>query len=86
MFPARGRHGETGMDQRLLVVHRNHRGCTLFDRGRPLAWYPDLAPALAMAQLLAEASALRDGPPARVELRSFGRPSRQLPVHAGQAG
>jgi len=61
------------MDQRLLVVLRDHRGCTLLDGGTPLAWYPAVTQALAMAQLLADATALRDGAPARVELRSYGR-------------
>lgn len=62
------------MKQRLLVVRKDHRGCTLLDGGRPLAWYPSVAPALELAQLLADASALRDGPPARVELRSYRQP------------
>ena len=56
------------MEQRLLVVRKDRRGCTLLDDGRPLAWYPSLAPALELARTLAEASALRDGPPARVEV------------------
>ena len=58
------------MDQRLLVVRREHGGGTLLDCGRPLAWYPSVAAALAVAATLADASALRGGQPARVELRA----------------
>ena len=64
------------MDQRLLVVRREHRGCTLFDCGRPLAWYPSITAALALARTLADASALRGGPPAQVELRTPWRDPR----------
>ena len=71
------------MDQRLLVVHRSHHGCTLSDSGRLLAWYPALAPALAMAPLLAEASALRDGPPARVEVHRRGHTPREPATLSG---
>ena len=48
------------------------------DGGKPLAWYPHLAPALEMARLLADASALRDGPPAHIELRVHGRPPQRI--------
>ncbi|WP_024868254.1 hypothetical protein [Pseudoxanthomonas suwonensis] len=66
------------MDQRQLVVRRDLRGCTLLDGGRPLAWYPQLGQALAMARLLAEANALRFGAPARVELCECGQAPRHL--------
>lgn len=66
------------MDPRLLVVNRSHHGCMLMDGGKPLAWYPHLAPALEMARLLADASALRDGPPAHIELRVHGRPPQRI--------
>ncbi|WP_372014639.1 hypothetical protein [Pseudoxanthomonas sp. 10H] len=62
------------MEQRLLVVRKDLRGCTLLDGGRPLAWYPSVAPALALALTLADASALRDGWPARVEVRRSSHP------------
>jgi hypothetical protein len=60
------------MDPRLLVVRLEHGGCTLFDCGRPLAWYPTVAAALALATALADASALRDQPPARLEMHRAG--------------
>lgn len=66
------------MDQRRLIVTRSYHGCTLVDNGTPLAWYPHLAPALAMAQLLAEASALRHGPPAHIELHDLGRSPQRI--------
>lgn len=56
------------MEQRLLVVRKDPRGCTLLDGGRPLAWYHSIAAALELAQTLADASALRDGLPGRVEV------------------
>ncbi|AKC87670.1 hypothetical protein [Pseudoxanthomonas suwonensis] len=65
------------MESRLLVVRKDHRGCTLFDGGRPLAWYSSLDAALELARMLADASALRDGPPARVEIQRFGPPPRE---------
>ncbi len=71
------------MDQRLLVVNRSHHGCTLMDGGKALAWYPHLAPALQMAWLLADASALRDGSPACVELHDLDRAPRR--IHHGNA-
>jgi hypothetical protein len=52
----------------------------LLDRGRPLAWYPSIAPALELARMLADATALRDGPPAKVEVRRSGQPPRELVV------
>ena len=66
------------MDQRLLVVNRGHHGCTLVDDGTLLAWYPHLGPALEMAQLLAEASDLRDDRPAQIEVHDPGRPPRRI--------
>jgi hypothetical protein len=68
------------MEQRLLVVRKDLRGCTLLDRGRPLAWYPSIAPALELARMLADATALRDGSPAKVEVRRSGQPPRELVV------
>ena len=70
------------MDPRLLVVNRSHHGCMLMDGGTPLAWYPRLAPALEMARLLADASALRDGPPAHIELHDHGRQPRRITGNA----
>jgi len=66
------------LDQRRLVVNRDRQGCMLADDGVPLAWYPHLSDALDMARLLAEASALRAGPPARIELHDRGRPPRRI--------
>lgn len=63
------------MEQRLLVVRKDRRGCTLLDDGRPLAWYPSIDQALELAQALAEASALREGPPARVEVLGRADPA-----------
>jgi hypothetical protein len=68
------------MEHRLFVVRRDHRGCILLDGGKPLAWYPSIAPALELARTLADANALREGPPVRVELRSFGQPPREVPA------
>ena len=67
------------MDPRVLVVNRGHHGCLLVDGGRPLAWYPNLASALELARLLADASALRHGPPVQVEVHDHGRPPRRIP-------
>jgi len=53
---------------RLLTIRRERRGCMLLDCGKPLAWYPSVAPALDLARTLADATALRDGTPARVQL------------------
>ncbi|UNK56947.1 hypothetical protein MNQ95_12450 [Pseudoxanthomonas daejeonensis] len=64
------------MEQRLLVVRKDPRGCTLLDGGRPLAWYHSIAAALELAQTLADASALRDGLPGRVEVCRPGPPPR----------
>ncbi|MBO9717911.1 MAG: hypothetical protein J7507_14175 [Pseudoxanthomonas sp.] len=66
------------MTQRLLVVRKDLRGCTLLDRGRPLAWYPSLAPALALARTLADATALREGSPAIVEVCRSGQAMPEL--------
>ena len=70
------------MDRRLLVVNRNRHGCMVMDGGKALAWYPHLAPALEMAWLLADASALRDGPPAHIELHDHGRQPRRITGNA----
>ena len=71
------------MDRRLLVVNRNRHGCMVMDGGKALAWYPHLAPALEMAWLLGDASALRDGSPACVELHDLDRAPRR--IHHGNA-
>jgi len=68
------------MERRLLTLAKDHRGCTLFDNGRPLASYPSLGPALELARLLAEASRLRDGPPVVVQLSRYGQPPRPPPI------
>lgn len=64
------------MEQRLLVVRKDLRGCTLLDCGRPLAWYHSIGAALELAQTLADASALRDGLPGRVEICRPRPPAR----------
>lgn len=74
------------MDSRLLLVHKDHRGCTLYDGGRPLAWYPRPDQALAMARLLAEADELRTGHHAQVRLSRYGQAPRPPPAPAAVAG
>lgn len=62
------------MGSRTLQVRKDHRGCTLYDGDRPLAWYPSMARAMAMAQLLADAGELRAGHAPPILLRSYGSP------------
>lgn len=70
------------MGTRTLLVRRSHRGCALYDDGRPLAWYPSLERALAMARLLADAGELRTGHAPSILLGSYGQPPAPLPVRA----
>ncbi len=71
------------MAPRTLQVRKDHRGCTLYDDDRPLAWYPSLARALAMAQLLADAGELRAGHAPPILLGHYGQPPGPPP--SGQA-
>lgn len=66
------------MHRRVITVHKDHRGCTLLDDGRPLACYPTLAPALEMARTLVAASQLRDDRVVVVQLSRPGEPPRPL--------
>ena len=68
------------MDHRLLTLTKDHRGCTLRDDGRPLAWYPAMQPALELARTLAAASLLRADRGVVLELASYGQPPRRLPL------
>lgn len=74
--------GRLAMGTRTLVVRRSHRGCALYDDGRPLAWYPSLDRALAMARLLADAAELRTGHAPPILVGSYGQPPAPLPVRA----
>ncbi|KAF1695566.1 MULTISPECIES: hypothetical protein [Pseudoxanthomonas] len=68
------------MDFRLLTLTKDHRGCTLRDDGRPLAWYPAVQPALELARTLAAASRLREDRAVVLELSAYGQPPRRLPL------
>ncbi len=68
------------MDDRLLSLTKDHRGCTVLDNGRPVARYPALAPALALARALADASRLRADQHVALELSAYGQPARRLPL------
>lgn len=66
------------MDARLLLLTKDHRGCTLHDNGRLLARYPALPPALEMARTLAAGSRLREEGDVLLELSAYGGPARRL--------
>ncbi len=70
----------TLMDCRLLSINKDHRGCVLLDRGRPIASYTNLEAALELARTLVEANRLRSGPPVVVEVRRYGQRPRRIRV------
>jgi len=66
------------MDCRLLTVKKDHRGCVLLDGDRPIASYTSMEDALELARALAQANALREGPPVVVQVRRYGQRPRRV--------